>query len=106
MADAVRKLAKQQGKKENAVRGNYYNHRRKLEGSNRAPSRRARPAKATSVDDAVAEARRILEQAHSAIDQEVDAAKRELDAAKSHYDVLIKSVNQRKAELQRKIAAL
>ncbi len=106
MADAVRKLAKQQGKKENAVRGNYYNQRRKVEGTNRAPSRRRRAAKTTSVDDAVAAAKRILEQALTAIDHEIAEAKRDLDAAKARHDTLMKSVNQRKAELQRKIAAL
>jgi hypothetical protein len=106
MANAVRKLAKQQGKKENAVRGNYYNQRRKVEGTNRAPGRRARTAKTTSVDDAVAEARRILEQALAATDQDVDEAKRELDAAKARYDELVVSTESHKRELRKKIAAL
>jgi hypothetical protein len=106
MAEAVRKLATQQGKKENAVRGNYYNHRRKVEGTNRAPSRQSRATKTTSVDDAVAGAKRILEQALTAIDQEINNAKRDLDAAKARHDALMKSVNQRKSTLQRKVAAL
>jgi uncharacterized protein YoaH (UPF0181 family) len=106
MADAVRRLAKEQGKQENAVRGNYYNHRRKLEGTSSAPIRRPRRSPPVSVDDAVAEAKRLLQQAVATIDQEVDDAKRALDTAKGRYDEVVASVKTRKEELERKIAAL
>jgi uncharacterized protein YoaH (UPF0181 family) len=105
MADAVRKLAKQQGKKENAVRGNYYNHARKLAGGGKRQSRRSTRT-ALSADDAVARAKQVLKEALGAVDQEVQEAKREFQAAKKRYDDVVASADSSKRELHKKIAAL
>jgi outer membrane murein-binding lipoprotein Lpp len=107
-ADGVRKVAAGTGKKEGAIRANYYNHKKKLDGASPAVTgRRGRPkAEALTVDEALAQARAILEQAVNGIDAEVQAAKDELDGAKARYDVLTTSVKGRKAELQKKINAL
>ncbi len=106
MADAVHKIASDTGKTEAAVRGNYYNHRRKLERGSTTPVRRSRRRQASTVDDAIEGARELLQQALSAIDRELQAAKGELDAAQQRYDELESSVKNRKDELERKIKAL
>ena len=107
-ADAVRKVAADTGKKEGAIRANYYNHKKKLEGGATATTgRRGRPkAQPLTVDGALAQARAILEQALQGIDREVDAAKAELEAVQARHDALVASVKDRKTELQQKIKAL
>jgi hypothetical protein len=106
MADAVHKVASDTGKTEGAVRGNYYNHRRKLDRGSTTPARRSRRRQALSVDDAIEGARQLLQQALGAIDRELEAAKAELDVAQQRYDQLESSVKDRKDELERKIKAL
>jgi len=106
-ADAIRKVAVDTGKKEGAVRANYYNHKKKLDGGAASTARRGRPnAEAITVENALAQARAILEQAVVSIDAEVEAAKADMDAATARYKALAASVKDRKAELQRKIKAL
>ena len=99
LADAVRQVAAETGRSVGAVRAAYYAQRSKLgqHGRNRAP---------TSVEDAVAQARQLLQDALSRIDEELAAAKSELDAAAARYQTLEASAAERKKELQRKIAAL
>ncbi len=107
-ADAVRKVAADTGKKEGAVRANYYNHKKKQDGGvATTPGRRGRPkTEALTVDGALAQARAILEQAVVSIDAEVEAAKADMDAATGRYKALVASVKDRKADLQQKIKAL
>lgn len=111
-ADAIRAVAEERGKKENAVRANQHQHRQKLQAGTGAPTTRPRARRGTSkpaavtVEGAVAQARALLEQAVAAIDAEVDAAKAELNAAQARYDDLVASVKTRKAELEKKIKAL
>ena len=108
-ADAVRKVAADTGKKEGAIRANFYNHKKKLEGGAPATTtgRRGRPkAQTLTVDGALAQARAILEQALQGIDREVDAVKAELEAVQARHDALVASVKDRKTELQQKIKAL
>jgi len=107
-ADAVRTVAEERGKKPNAVRANYYNHQKRLDGGAPAPRRRGRSARSEALtpERAVAQAKALLEQALSAIDSEVDAAKSEADAAQARYEELSASVAERKAELERKLEAL
>jgi len=99
LADAVRQVAAETGRNVGAVRAAYYAQRSKLgqHGRSRAP---------ISVEDAVAQARQLLQDALSHIDEELAAAKRALDAATDRYDALEASAAARKAELERKIAAL
>lgn len=104
-AEAVRKVAVERGKKENAVRANQHQYRQKL-GSGGTRRRRGAKASELSVDDALAQARAVLEKALAGIDAEVDAAKRELDEAQARYDAVASSVESRKAELEGKIRAL
>jgi uncharacterized protein YoaH (UPF0181 family) len=105
-ADAIREVAAQHGKKENAVRGGLHQYKSKQQnGGNSSVPRRARAGKA-SVDDLVASARQSLERAVVLIDQEVTAAKVALDAAQAYYDEVLASVKDRKADIEKKLKAL
>lgn len=104
-ADAIRKVAADMGKAENAVRGGLHQYRARHQDGAGAPGRgRRRPT--ASVDDHLADARRSLEQALRLIDGEVDRARAELDAAQARYDETTASVAGRKADIERKLAAL
>jgi uncharacterized protein YoaH (UPF0181 family) len=104
-ADAIREVADKHGKKENAVRGGLHQYKSKRNGGDPSTPRRARAGKA-SVDDLVASARQSLERAVVLIDQEVTAAKVALDAAQAHYDQVLASVKDRKADIEKKLKAL
>src|SRR4051794_23350588 len=85
MSDAVRQVAAEDGKKENAVRGNYYNHRRKVEGTNSATKPRARRALTAMLpDEAIRQARQLLEGALGGIDRELEEAQQAVVAAQAH----------------------
>ena len=99
LADAVRQVAAETGRNEGAVRAAYYAQRTKL-------GQHGRTRASISVEDAVAQARQLLQDALSGIDEELAVAKSELDAATVRYATLEASVAARKAELERKIAAL
>jgi uncharacterized protein YoaH (UPF0181 family) len=104
-ADAIRQVAKKHDKKENAVRGGLHQYKTKLNGGEPSTPRRNRSAKA-SVDDLLASARQSLETAVVLIDQEVADAKAALDAAQAHYDEVLSSVKDRKADIEKKLKAL
>lgn len=108
LAEAVRQVAQERGKKEGAVRGNYYSHAKKLTGGSsgsRPRSRRSTRA-AITVDGAVNEAKAVLQKAIDNIDSEVEDAKKELAAVQARYDELVASVKERKASLEKRIKAL
>lgn len=102
LSDAVRQLAAETGRKESAIRASYYQQRSKLGES--GPGRGSRAP--VSVKDAIREARELLERALAGIDAELAAAKADLDTARERYETLNASAAERKAELERKIAAL
>jgi hypothetical protein len=104
--EAIRQVAAQHGKKENAVRGGLHQYKSKLNGGgDTATPRRVRAAKA-SVDDLLEGARQSLESAVALIDQQVAEAKAALDAAQAHYDEVVSSVKDRKADVEKKLKAL
>lgn len=105
LADAVRQLAAETGRSEAAVRASYYQQRTKL-GEHGRGSGPTRAQEALSVDDAIREARHVLERALERIDEELEAARAELDAATERYETLKTSAAERKAALARRIAAL
>lgn len=109
-ADAIRKVAEESGKKENAVRANQHQHRQKLRGGAAAPTSRGRGRMAKKAEatagDAIAQARALLEGALAGLDRRVDDAKSALDAAQEHYDEVVASIKAEKAELEQKIKAL
>jgi uncharacterized protein YoaH (UPF0181 family) len=104
-ADAVRQVAQEQGKKENAVRGGINQYKRiHLDGGGSTPRRSRRGGK--SVDDHLASARESLETALDLVDKEVGDAKAALDSAQARYDEVVASVKDRKADIQKKLKAL
>jgi hypothetical protein len=104
LADAVRQLAAQTGRSEAAIRASYYYERAKLGQHGR--DGRGRPPAGPFVDDAIREARQLLERALKRVDEELEAAKGELDAAAERYETLRTAAAERKSELERRIAAL
>jgi hypothetical protein len=102
LSDAVRQVVSETGRSEAAVRASYYNQRSKL-GLRGSPRRDSR---ALSVDDAVGEARQLLQRALGRIDREVEAAKARMETAEAQYEALKTSADERRAELERKIASL
>ena len=102
LSDAVRQIAAETGRSEAAVRASYYNQRSKL--GLKGDSRRG--GQTLSVEDAINEARQVLERALRRIDEEVEAAKAEMEATEAQYEALKISAAERRSELERKIAAL
>jgi hypothetical protein len=102
LSDAFREVVRETGRSEAAVRASYYNQRAKLgfKGSPRRDSRGFSP------ESAVEEAKRVLERAIERIDREVEAAKVRMEAAEAQYETLKVSAEERRAELERKLAAL
>lgn len=104
-ADAIREVAKKHNKKENAVRGSLHQYKTKHIDGDTSPTRRGRRA-APTVDDYLATARRSLEDALALVDREVDDAKTALDTAQARYDDVVASVTDKKADIEKKLAAL
>jgi uncharacterized protein YoaH (UPF0181 family) len=105
-AEAIRQVAAQHDKKENAVRGGLHQYKSKLNGGgDSATPRRGRAAK-VSVDDLLESARQSLESAVALIDQEVAEAKAALDAAQARYDEVVANVKDKKADVEKKLKAL
>ena len=101
-ADAFKALAEQYGQPVDSVRGAYYGHKRKIEGggSSRPRKRETTPA------DAVSQATATLRKAIEAIDNEITAADERAREAVAEAKALKASASERKAEIERKIAAL
>jgi hypothetical protein len=102
LSAAIRQIVSETGRSEAAVRASYYNQRAKL-GLKGSPRR---DSHALSVEDAISEARQLLERALERIDREVEAARARMETAEAQYDSLKASADERRAELERKIAAL
>ena len=98
LADAVRQLATETGRSEAAVRASYYAQRAKLGHTGRSGP--------LTVEDAITEARRLLEQALHQVEAELESAKFDLDRASDRYETVRASAEAQRAELERKIAVL
>jgi hypothetical protein len=106
-ADAFKALAEEQGGRSvDGLRGSYYTHKRKLEGGDSAakPSRTRR--RATTPDDALADARAALERAIESIDREVEVAKERAQEAAAEYEALRGSAKERKEAITARLEAL
>ena len=104
-AEAIRQVAANHGKKENAVRGGLHQYRSKLSGGDSGSPRRSRTA-AVSVDQLVASASQSLQDALGLIDYEIELARTKLDEAKSNYDLVVATSKDKKADIERKLKAL
>jgi uncharacterized protein YoaH (UPF0181 family) len=103
-AEAIRQVAATHGKKENAVRGGINQYKRIHLGASGSSPRSRRKAK--TIDDHVASAKESLEAAMELIDDEVSQAKAQLETAQARYDEIVASVQDRKEDIEKKLAAL
>jgi hypothetical protein len=101
-ADAFKKLAEEYGQPVNSIRGLYYTWSKKNDPD--APTRTRR--RETTPEDALADARRVLERAIEQVDAEVEAAKNRSEEAKAEFDALKASAGDRKKGIQERLDAL
>ena len=99
LADAIRTLAAGTGRSEAAIRASYYAQRVKL-------GHHGRRNDTISIDEAVDEARRLLEQALEQLDNELATAKAELDTATRHYEQTKASVDTKRGRLEQTLTTL
>jgi hypothetical protein len=99
LADAIREYASMTGRSEPAIRASYYAQRAKLGHTGRDRER-------VSVEQAVSEARRLLEQALEQLDRELDDAKAELDRATERYEQALASSEAERTRLEHTLTTL
>ena len=101
--DAFKQLAEKYGQPLDSIRGAYYGRKRQIEGGTAAPRTRRRE---TTPDDAMADARAVLERSIEAIDREVEAAKVRAEEAKADYESIRDSAGERKQAITERLEAL
>jgi hypothetical protein len=102
--DAFRKIAEEEGRPYDSIRGSYYSHKKKSEGGESKPSRTRR--RETTPDDALADARAALERAVESIDREVEAARARAQEAAAEYESIRGSAGERKKAITERLEAL
>lgn len=102
-ADAFKKLAEEFDQPVNSLRGSYYQWTKSQEDPD-APKRTRR--RETTPEDALADARRVLERAIGQVDIEVEAAKGRADESKAEFEALKASAKERKEAIQARLEAL
>jgi len=105
-ADAIRQVAQELGKQERTVRAGIHQFKSKATGGAKTAAKRVTRQVRVSTEDAIANARGILEAALTGIDGDIAAAKADLDAAQVRYDDLVTKAKARREDLQRRIKAL
>lgn len=101
-ADAFKQLAEQYGQPVDSVRGAYYGQKRRVEGGGSSRPRK----RETTAADAVELATGTLRKAIEAIEREITAAEERAAESAAEAKALKASAGERKAEIERKIAAL
>lgn len=102
-ADAFNKIAEEEGRPKDSIRGAYYGHKKKLEGGESKPRTRRRE---TTPEDALADARASLERSITAIDREVEAAEERANEAAAEAKALKDSAAERKKAITERLEAL
>ena len=105
-ADAFKAVAEETGRPFDSLRGSYYSHKRKLDGSEPGAKPARTRRRETTPDDALADARAALERAIQSIDREVEVAQARVDEAKAEYEALRGSAKERKDEISKRLEAL
>ena len=100
-ADAFKQLAEFYGQPVNSIRGSYYQHTRGNGESKPRPRRRE-----TTPEDALADARAVLERAIGAVDAEVVAAEERAKESAEEAKALKASAKSRKEAIAAKLEAL
>lgn len=99
LADAIREYASETGRSEPAIRASYYAQRAKL-------GRTGRDRTGVSVEQAVSEARRLLQQALDELDRELSDAKAELDRTTERYEHTLARTEAERARLEHTLTTL
>jgi len=100
-ADAFKQLADEYGQPLGSIRGFYYSWSKQLTGGTGKPRRRV-----TSPEDAMADARAVLERAIKKVDQEVEVAEERATEAKAEYEALRDSAESRKEAISAHLESL
>lgn len=101
-AEAFQELSQEYGQPIGSLRGSYYTWSKDNGGSGTRRTRR----RETTPEDALADARRVLERAIEQVDVEVEAAAERATEAKAEHEALKKSAAGRKQAIQARLAAL
>ena len=101
--DAFKKIASESGRKYDSVRGAYYSHKLKAEGSVSSSRPRRRE---TTADSALADARASLERSIASIDREVEVAEERASEAAAEAEALKASAAERKQAITERLETL
>lgn len=101
-SDAFKNCAESLGLAVNTIRGNFY---RIEKGSGEGGSTRTR-RRETTPEDAMADARKVVERAIQSIDQEVEAAQERASEMRAEADNLKETAKARKDAIQARLEAL
>jgi hypothetical protein len=100
--DAFTKIAEEEKRPKDSIRGAFYSHQRKAAGGVSSRPRR----RETTPEDALADARASLQRAIDAIDREVDAAEERASEAGAEAKALKASAAERKKAISERLDAL
>jgi len=101
--EAFTKIAEDEGRPKDSIRGAYYGHKKKMEGGEVKPRTRRRE---TTAADALADARAALERSITAIDREVEVAEERASEAAAEAKALKDSAASRKKAITERLEAL
>jgi hypothetical protein len=101
--DAFTKIAEDEQRPKDSIRGAYYGHKKRLEGGETRTRTRRRE---TTPEDALADARASLERSIAAIDREVEAAEQRATESAAEAKALKASAAERKQAITERLEAL
>ena len=101
--DAFTRIAEEEQRPKDSIRGSYYSHKKKLEGGDAKPRTRRRE---TTPEDALADARASLERSIAAIDREVEVAEERATEAAAEAKALKESAEGRKQAITERLEVL
>ena len=101
--EAFTRIAEDEQRPKDSIRGAYYGHKKKLEGGETKPRTRRRE---TKPEDALADARASLERSIAAIDREIETAEDRAKEAAGEAKALKESAAERKKAITERLEAL
>jgi len=101
--EAFERIAQDEDRPKDSIRGSYYAHKKRLEGGESKPRTRRRE---TTPEDALADARASLERSIAAIDREIEVAEERASEAAAEAKALKESAAERKAAITERLEAL
>lgn len=102
-SEAFDKIASDEGRPKDSIRGSYYGHKKKLEGGEAKPRTKRRE---TTAADALADARAALERSIASIDREVEVAEERAREYAAEAKDLKESAAARKKAISERLETL